>query len=142
MMTIQKTTRIIRTYPQLIEFKTFEERFHYLNLTGRVGADVWGAERYLNQGFYKSPEWRRARRDVIARDLGCDLSLEGRDIFENIYVHHMTPITIDDITNGSPYLLDPRYLVSTCLHTHNCLHYGQYTNRDVIERKRNDHILW
>lgn len=136
------TTRIIRTYDQLIKLPTFKERFYYLNLTGRVGADIWGSERFLNQGFYASKEWKRARRDVIARDLGLDLGHEDYEIGGPIIVHHMTPITIDDIENCTPYLLDPRYLISTCLFTHNCLHYGEYKERDPIERTRNDHILW
>lgn len=135
-------TRIIRTYQQLIELPTFEERFHYLNLTGRVGVDIWGAERFLNQGFYQSSEWKRARRDVIARDLGCDLAHKDYEILDTIIVHHMTPITIEDIEHGSPYLLDPTYLISTCLRTHNMLHYGTFKKQDPIERRRNDHILW
>lgn len=134
--------RIIRRYDQLIKLETFKERFEYLNLSGRVGVEVWGAERYLNQSFYKSTAWRRSRRDVIVRDTGMDLAHIDHEILDQIIVHHMTPITIDDIENGSPYLLDPQYLITTCLATHNDLHYGVYRPEMIVERRPNDHILW
>lgn len=139
---VNPKTRIIRQYSELIQLPTFKERFDYLNLTGKVGASIWGAERYLNQSFYRSRQWAIARRDVIARDLGYDLGLEDYPIFDSIYVHHMTPITIEDISDGSPYLLDPRYLISTSLATHNDIHYGTYKSREIVERRPNDHILW
>lgn len=135
-------TRIIRTYDELRQLKTFKERFDYLNLTGRVGMEIWGPERYLNQSFYASRDWALARRDVIARDLGFDLGVEGYQIYDSIYVHHMTPITIEDISDSSPYLLDPKYLISTSLSTHNAIHFGVYKNKEPIVRTENDHILW
>lgn len=136
--------RIIRRHSELIRIKTFDERFEYLNLCGKVGLDVWGAERYLNQSFYKSDLWREAREKVIIRDQACDLGIAGRDITDKLIVHHMTPITLEDIEELSPYLLDPEYLICTTLITHNALHYGNIsqTRSDYIERRPGDTKLW
>lgn len=136
--------RIIRSYRKLKQLKTFEERFDYLNLTGKVGHDIWGAERYINQSFYKSKAWRDVRHEVIVRDRGCDLGIEGREIHDKLIVHHMTPITLEDIERCSPYLLDPEYLICTILATHNALHYGDIslTPCEFVPRSPGDTKLW
>jgi hypothetical protein len=124
---------------------TFEERFRYLQLNGRVGEDTFGFDRYLNQVFYqRSPEWKSIRDYVIIRDNGCDLGMEGYDIGGRILVHHMNPITIEDIERNSKYLLDPEFLISTSHNTHNAIHYGDESLLIVapIERRRNDTCPW
>ena len=116
----------IRTYSELILLPTFEERFEYLRLDGKVGQETFGFDRYLNQKFYKTDKEYLAARDfVIVRDMGCDLGIEDREIYgERIIVHHMNPITADDIVNRSEFLLNPEYMISTVLNTHNAIHYG------------------
>lgn len=138
------STRIIRSYSQLKRLKTFEERFKYLNLIGKVGHDIWGAERYINQSFYKSKQWRDIRHEVIVRDQACDLGIDNREIYDKIIIHHMTPITLEDIETDSPYLLDPEYLICTQLVTHNALHYGDIskTQQEYKERRPGDTKLW
>lgn len=138
------TTRIIRRYSELITLPTFKERFDYLNLIGIVGRDVWGAERYLNQAFYKSGPWKDVRQEVILRDLACDLGVKDRDIYTRLIVHHMTPITVEDIETMSKYLLDPEYLICSTLSTHNAIHYGDYTQtiNNYVERRPGDTKLW
>lgn len=140
-MVIQMT---IRTYSELITLPTFEERFHYLQLDGRVGEETFGFDRYLNQAFYKSEEWLRVRDLVIVRDNGCDLGIEGREIYGRILIHHMNPITIDDIAKRSKYLLDPEYLITTVKNTHDAIHYGDDSLliKLPIERTRNDTCPW
>ena len=134
----------IRTYSELITLPTFEERFHYLQLDGRVGEETFGFDRYLNQAFYKSEEWLRVRDLVIVRDNGCDLGIEGREIYGRILIHHMNPITIDDIAKRSKYLLDPEYLITTVKNTHDAIHYGDDSLliKLPIERTRNDTCPW
>ena len=138
------TTRIIRTYSELITLPTFEERFDYLQLNGRVGEDTFGHQRYLNQVFYKTREWRDLRHYVIVRDNGCDLGVEGFDIYGSVHVHHMNPITIEDIENRSEFLLDPEYLISTSDRTHKAISYGDKSLLPLppIERFRNDTCPW
>lgn len=138
------TKRIIRRHSELILLPTFKERFDYLNLLGKVGQDVWGAERYLNQSFYKSKPWLEVRQEVIIRDLACDLGIENREIYARLIVHHMTPITVEDIETMSKYLLDPEYLICTTLSTHNALHYGDFTQtiNNYVERTPGDTKLW
>lgn len=114
----------IRSYSELIRFPTFEERFEYLKLGGRVGEDTFGFDRYLNQIFYRSQEWKRIRDQVIVRDNGCDLAAEGYDICGRILIHHMNPISLRDIEERSDILLNPEYLISTTHNTHNAIHYG------------------
>lgn len=140
-MVIQMT---IRTYSELITLPTFEERFRYLQLDGRVGEETFGFDRYLNQAFYKSEEWLRVRDQVIIRDNGCDLGIEGREIYGRILIHHMNPITIDDIAKRSKYLLDPEYLITTVKNTHDAIHYGDESLliKLPIERTRNDTCPW
>lgn len=114
----------IRRYSELIELRTFRERFEYLRLDGTVGKETFGIERYLNQAFYHSVGWGQVRNYVISRDLGCDLALPGNEIYGSIYVHHMNPLEVRDITEATDFLMDPEFLVCTSLNTHNAIHYG------------------
>lgn len=134
----------IRTYSELLKLKTFEERYEYLRLGGKVGKETFGFERYLNQTFYKSPEWLSVRNDVIIRDKGCDLGVEGHEIYGKILIHHMNPISAEDILNRSNLLLNPEYLISTVLLTHNAIHYGDESLlvSTLVERKKNDMCPW
>lgn len=134
----------IRTYSELITLPTFEERFRYLQLGGKVGEDTFGHDRYLNQMFYTSDEWRRIRRDVIVRDNGCDLGIQDREIHGSIIIHHMNPITIEDIINRSEFLLNPEYLISTVKNTHDAIHFSdeRILITDPIERRPNDTCPW
>lgn len=139
------TTKMsIRTYSELITLPTFEERFKYLQLNGQVGKDTFGFDRYINQNFYRSLEWKRVRDKVILRDNGCDLGVEGYEIHGRILIHHMNPITIKDIESMSEYLLNPEYLISTVHNTHNAIHYGDESLLITapIERRKNDTCLW
>ena len=135
---------IIRTYTELISLPTFEDRFEYLRLKGRVGEETFGFDRYLNQAFYKSEEWKSVRDQVILRDNGCDLAMEGREIREKILIHHMNPITKEDIINRSEFLLDPEYLICTIKNTHDAIHYGdeRLLIKDPIQRRKNDTCPW
>ena len=134
----------LRTYSELKQLKTFEERYEYLKLDGQVGADTFGFDRYLNQVFYKSPEWRSVRNEVIVRDNGCDLGIEGREIHTKIIVHHMNPISKKDILERSDILLNPEYLITTVKRTHDAIHYGDADTliKDPIERSANDTCPW
>lgn len=136
--------RNIRTYSELITLPTFEERFKYLQLNGAVCEETFGFDRYLNQVFYRSQEWKRIRDQVIIRDNGCDLGVDGYEIWGKIIVHHMNPISIDDIQSLTSYLLNPEYLVSTTLQTHNAIHYGDESLLVTapIERTPNDTCPW
>lgn len=135
---------IIRTYSELITLSTFEERYRYLRLGGRVGQETFGFDRWLNQKFYKDPEWLRVRDFVIIRDNGCDLGIEGREIHSRILIHHMNPITTEDIVKRSKYLLDPEYLICTVKRTHDAIHYGDESLLilNPIERTKNDTCPW
>ena len=137
-------TMTIRTYSELITIPTFEERYKYLKIGGKVGEETFGFERYLNQEFYKSYEWQSIRRQVIVRDLGCDLGIEGREIHGKIIVHHMNPITIDDIIEASDFLLNPEYLICTLKSTHDAIHYGDESLliKAPVERTKNDTCPW
>lgn len=134
----------IRTYSELSKLKTFEERFEYLKLDGSVGKDTFGFDRYLNQMFYRSSEWKKVRNQVIVRDCGCDLGIEGREIHSRILIHHMNPITKKDIIDRSEFLLNPEYLITTYKRTHDGIHYGDIdtTIADMVERKPNDTCPW
>ena len=136
--------KMIRTYSELITLPTFEERFEYLRLGGKVGAETFGFDRYLNQIFYKSDKWLSVRDKVIIRDNGCDLGIEGREIYGRILVHHMNPITMDDIVNHSSWILDPEYLITTVKNTHDAIHYSDESLliKDPIERRKNDMCPW
>lgn len=139
-----KNTRSIRTYSELILIPTFEERYKYLRLGGKVGEDTFGFDRYLNQIFYKDPEWLSVRDDVIFRDNGCDLGIEGREIYGRILVHHINPITKDDILNRAHKLFDLENLICTSKLTHDAIHYGDDSIlfKDPIERRPNDTCPW
>lgn len=134
----------LRTYTELKQLKTFEERYEYLKLDGQVGIDTFGFDRYLNQAFYRSPEWKSIRNQVIVRDNGCDLGIEGREIHTKILVHHMNPITKEDVLNRSDLLLNPEYLITTVKRTHDAIHYGDSETliKDLIERTANDTCPW
>lgn len=134
----------IRTYSELIALSTFEERFEYLKLNASVGKDTFGHDRYLNQIFYNSYEWRKMRDQIIIRDNGCDLAMPDRIIHGKIYIHHLNPLGVDDILSRSEYLQNPEFLVCTSFDTHNAIHYGDINllPRDPIERKQNDTCPW
>ena len=135
---------MIRTYSELITFPTFEERYRYLRLEGKVGEDTFGFDRWLNQSFYKDREWRAIRDKVIIRDNGCDLGIPDHEIHSRIIVHHMNPITKDDILYRSAFLLNPEYLICTVKNTHDAIHYGDegLLIKVPIERTRNDTCPW
>ena len=135
----------IRTYSELSKFKTFRERYEYLKLDGTVGEETFGFDRYINQMFYKSEEWKRIRNYVITRDNGCDLGISDRKIVDSvILVHHMNPITKEDIINKNEILLDPEYLITTIKPTHDAIHYGDESllAEDLIVRSKNDTCPW
>ena len=134
----------IRTYSELITLPTFKERYEYLKLNGRVGEETFGFDRYLNQAFYKSEEWRAVRDYVIVRDNGCDLGIEGHEIFGKILIHHMNPISKRDILDRSDLLLNPEYLICTIKNTHDAIHFGDENLLIVapIERRKNDTCPW
>ena len=134
----------IKTYSELILLPTFEERFEYLRLGGRVGEATFGFDRYLNQLFYKSDEWRAVRDFVITRDGACDLGIPGREIYSRVLIHHMNPITKEDILRRSKFLLDPEYLITTIKNTHDAIHYGDESIlvKPPIERMPNDTCPW
>lgn len=138
-------TMTIKTYSELITLPTFEERYRYLRLDGVVAEETFGFDRYLNQEFYqRSQEWKRIRDFVIIRDQGCDLGIEGREIRGKILVHHMNPITKEDILKRSDFLLNPEYLICTLKSTHDAIHYGDENllMKEPIERKPNDTCPW
>lgn len=136
--------RIIRTYQELITIPTFEERYEYLKLNGRIGDATFGNARYLNQQFYTSEEWRRIRNEIILRDGGHDLAMWDREITGRIYIHHMNPITVEDIICRSDYLLNPDYLICVSKLTHDAIHYGDKSllQEDYVERKPYDTCPW
>ena len=134
---------MIRCYSDLIKIKSFEERFEYLKLSGSIGVTTFGFDRYLNQAFYSSVPWRKVRRDVIIRDNACDLGIQERSIYGHIRVHHMNPITIEDLEeNGIAF--DPEFLICVSLNTHNAIHFGDKDNLFKLpkERRKGDTTLW
>ena len=135
---------MIRRYAELRRLHTLEERFEYLALRGSVGEDTFGFDRYMNQQFYRSREWRDVRRLVIARDNGCDLGVEGYEIHDRVYIHHMNPMTPQDIEHGASEILDPEFLITTTHQTHNAIHYGaaNLLARPPVERRPGDTKLW
>lgn len=135
----------MKRYSELRRLETIEERYAYLKLGGVVGHDTFGYDRYLNQDFYRSRLWRNIRNVVIARDLGCDLGISGYEIHDRVYVHHMNPMTPGDIIEGSEDILDPEFLISVTLDTHNAIHYGDESHlrrRQLVERQPGDTKLW
>lgn len=137
-------TMIIRTYSELITLPSFEERYRYLKLDGSVGKETFGFDRYLNQDFYRSKEWKHIRDEIIVRDFGCDLGIRDREIPTRIYIHHMNPISVKDITNATEFLLNPDYLICTSHSTHNAIHYGDESLLVIapVERRKNDTCPW
>lgn len=135
---------IIRTYNELMLLPTFKERFEYLKLSGRVGEETFGFDRWLNQKFYRSAEWKHLRDLVIIRDNGCDLGIEGREIYGKILIHHMNPITKKDILDRTDLLLNPKYLISVTKQTHDAIHYSDESilMNDPIARSKNDTCPW
>lgn len=134
-----------RTYDELITLPTFEERFAYLQLNGRASEETFGGHRILNQMLYRSPQWQEIRRRVIIRDDGCDLGIADRPINERILIHHLNPITIEQVTNFDPAIFDLNNLICTCKTTHNAIHYGTVDitiPSNPIERKPGDTRLW
>lgn len=144
MLQLLKVLAMNRSYRELRRLDTFEERFRYLSLVGRVGETTFGYDRWINQQFYTSPEWRQVRHYVITRDMGCDLGVDGYEIHSRIIIHHMNPIGVGDITHGDPDILDPEYLITTTHQTHNAIHYGdeRLLLRPLVERRRGDTKLW
>ena len=139
------TKKNIRTYSELSKLKTFRERYEYLKLDGTVGEETFGFDRYINQMFYKSEEWKRIRNYVITRDNGCDLGIPDRKIVDSvILVHHMNPITKEDIINKNEISLDPEYLITTIKPTHDAIHYGDESllAEDLVIRSKNDTCPW
>ena len=134
----------IKRYSELILLPTFEERYKYLQLNGVIGDETFGFDRHINQMFYRSQEWKQVRDYVIVRDNGCDLGIEGHEIRGKILIHHMNPIGIKDIQQVNKFLLDPEYLITTMLSTHNAIHYGDESLlvKDPIERSKNDTCPW
>lgn len=134
----------IRTYSELITLPTFEERYEYLRLDGKVGVETFGFDRYINQLFYRSSEWKSIRNKVIIRDGACDLAIQDREIYGSVLVHHMNPVLLEDITNRTSILLDPEYLICTTLPTHNAIHYGDASLliTTPIERTKYDTCPW
>lgn len=133
-----------RTYSELITLKTFEERFDYAKLSGKIGVTTFGFDRYLNQAFYTSYQWRKVRRDVIIRDEACDLAIPDRSIFYGVRVHHLNPVTSKDLELGADVVLDPEFLICVSHQTHNAIHFGNKKNLLFVPRKRKkgDTTLW
>ena len=134
----------IRTYSELITIPTFEERFEYLQLKGSVGKDTFGYDRHLNQVLYRSPEWKRLRNQIIIRDGGCDLACDGYDIYDKALIHHLNPITVEDVLTRSRKVFDPNNLVCVSHNTHNAIHYGgiDLLVTGPIIRTKNDTCPW
>lgn len=135
---------MVRTYSELSKLELFHERFAYLELRGTVGEQTFGYERHLNQKFYTSREWKLARHYAIVRDNGRDLGVDGHEIYEKILIHHMNPISIQDIIDGNMDILDPEFLITTTLNTHNAIHYGDASllPNMFVERTHGDTKLW
>ena len=135
---------MIRTYSELSQYITFEERFGYLRLRGSVGRSTFGFDRYINQRFYQSREWKMVRNNVISRDIGCDLGIFGYEIHDMVLIHHMNPMGVDDVIHGETWLLDPEFLITTTQRTHNAIHYSDETllPKVVTQRKPGDTRLW
>ena len=133
-----------RSYSELRRIDTFEERFRYLALRGRVGESTFGFNRWINQGFYTSREWRQARDEIIVRDNGCDMGVDGYEIHRGLYIHHLNPLTPEQIEEGHDCLLDPNNLITVAFRTHNAIHYGDESllPQKLVERRPGDTKLW
>jgi hypothetical protein len=142
---MEKTYNLRRSYHELARLKTFEERYEYLRLSGMVGQSTFGSDRYLNQALYTSPEWKSFRNRIIIRDNGCDLGIEGRDVLgDRIIIHHINPLTVEDVENRSPVIFDPDNVVCVSHNTHQAIHYGDQSllQKDPVERTPNDTCPW
>lgn len=137
-------TSMIRTYSEIMRLGTFEDRYRYLALRGNVGQSTFGFDRYINQQFYTSRQWRQIRHHVIARDNGCDLAVDGYDIHARAIIHHINPMSADDISHGDDTILDPEFLITTTHQTHNAIHYGdeKLLPRPFVGRARGDTKMW
>lgn len=135
---------MIRRYSDLKRLESFKERYYYLKLNGVVGESTFGFDRYINQSLYKSSKWRRTRSQIIIRDNGCDLGVDGRDIGDHIIIHHMNPITLEDIEEERDSVFDPEYLICCSSRTHKAIHFGDENllPKDYVERRPNDTCLW
>ena len=144
MTRMMDTKRIIRSYEGLIKIPTFEERFEYLKLSGRIGEATFGCDRFLNQTFYASPEWKRFRKAIIIRDNGCDLGVEGYEIYDRIIIHHINPITPEDIEERSSLLMDMDNVICVSFNTHEAIHFGDSSllPKAPIQRYPNDMCPW
>jgi hypothetical protein len=133
-----------RRYSDLIDWDTFEDRYEYLRLGGTVGVETFGFDRYINQDFYRSYEWKSAREQAIIRDNGCDLGIEGHEIHGQLLVHHMNPMTAEEVMHGVEWITDPEFLITTCHITHNAIHYGDRTllRTPYVARVPGDTRLW
>jgi hypothetical protein len=134
----------IRSYTEMLQFLTFKDRYEYLRLRASVGESTFGFDRWINQQFYRSTEWKRTRDIVIIRDHGMDLGVDGYQIFDKIFVHHMNPMRLEDLDEGDPDIFDPEYLISVTLDTHNAIHYGDESllPEPFVERRPGDTRLW
>ena len=143
-VTERPTIKMSRSYQELRKLETFEERFRYLALKGNVGQSTFGFDRWVNQGFYTSREWRQARDGIIVRDNGCDLGLDGFEIHRGLYIHHLNPITLEQLEAGDDCLLDPNNLITVTHRTHNAIHYGDERQLPLrpVDRKPGDTKLW
>lgn len=140
---LESTVVLMMNYSQVISLQTFDERIEFLKLSGSVGEETFGHMRYINQEFYRSREWRRLRREIIIRDMGCDLGVEGFEIDDIIIVHHINPITMEDILNGNPLVYDPENLICVSKSTHDYIHYGKTRHKhEEITRSKNDQAPW
>ena len=134
----------VRTYSELSRLDTFEERYYYLELKGTLGVMTFGFDRWANQRFYKSQEWRQVRNQIIIRDNGCDLGIPGYEIHSGLLIHHMNPLSMDDLRHGEEWIIDPNFLITTSLRTHNAIHFGDASQlpRGPVVRKFGDTKLW
>lgn len=139
-----KTLTAIRSYSELVRIEGFLPRFRYLVLRGKLGASTFGFDRHINQRFYRSTEWRQIRQHVIARDLGCDLAVPDHEIYDKILIHHMNPMTVDDIVEGNSSIIDPEFLICVTHKTHNAIHFGDEKQlpKLQVERRPGDTKLW
>lgn len=139
-----RVIRMIKTYSELMKLYSFEERYSYLRIGGAVGKETFGYDRYINQILYTSDEWRNLRREIIIRDNGCDLGADGFEIYGKILIHHINPITVEDVLRRATKVFDPENLISTTLNTHNAIHYGDESLLLLlpIERTKNDTCPW
>jgi hypothetical protein len=134
----------VRSYSEMIQYSTFLDRYEYLKLRSSVGEATFGFDRYINQNFYRSTEWKQVRDHVIARDYGRDLGIAGQEIFDRVIIHHMNPMRLEDIDQGDPDILNPEYLITVSHETHNAIHFGDATKlrKEFEERRPGDTRLW